>query len=110
MNHPITRVRSAHDVGEPWTAADAAELYEVARWGKGYFSIGENGQVKVHPTKNTSRSIDLKQLVDDLQRRGISLPTLIRFRDILADRLHDIYGAFQGAITQHEYSGRYICV
>ena len=110
MVGPIARVRSAHDVGDAWTAADAAELYEIARWGKGYFSIGENGQVKVHPTKNPSRSIDLKQLVDDLQRRGIGLPTLIRFRDILADRLQDIYEAFQGAIAQHEYSGRYICV
>src|SRR6185295_18347453 len=110
MDHPISRERSAHDVGEGWTAADATELYEIARWGKGYFSIGGNGQVKVHPTKDTSRSIDLKQLVDDLQRRGISLPTLIRFRDILAHRLQDIYEAFQGAIAQHEYSGRYVFV
>ena len=57
MVGPITRVRSAHDVGDAWTAADAAELDEIARWGEGYFSIGENGQVKVHPTKNPSRSI-----------------------------------------------------
>ena len=87
-----------------------AELYEIARWGKGYFTIGENGQVKVHPTKDPGRSIDLKQLVDDLQRRGIGLPTLIRFRDILAHRLQDIHEAFQRAIAQHEYSGRYVCV
>src|SRR3954470_1818853 len=110
MDHPITRLRSAHDVGKAWTVTDATELYEIARWGKGYFTIGENGQVKVHPTKDPGRSIDLKQLVDDLQRRGISLPTLIRFRDILSHRLHDIHEAFQSAITQHEYSGRYICV
>jgi arginine decarboxylase len=110
MNHPTTRPRSAHDVGEAWTTADATELYEIERWGKGYFTIGENGQVKVHPTKDPNRSIDLKQLVDDLQRRGISLPTLIRFRDILSHRLQDIHEAFQGAITQHEYSGRYVCV
>src|SRR3984885_13437946 len=110
MTHPITRVRSAHDVGDAWTAADATELYDIARWGKGYFTIGDNGQVQVHPTKNASRSIDLKRLVDDLQRRGINLPTLIRFRDILADRLQDIHQAFQGAIAQHEYSGSYFCV
>src|SRR4029077_13517837 len=95
MNDPTTRVRSAHDVGEAWTAADATELYQIARWGKGYFTIGENGQAQVHPTKDTRRSIDLKQLVDDLQRRGIGLPTLIRFRDLLAHRLQDIAGAFQ---------------
>jgi arginine decarboxylase len=110
MNYSTGRSRSAHDVGEAWTVADAAELYEVARWGKGYFAIGENGQVKVHPSKDPNRSIDLKQLVDDLQRRGIRLPALIRFRDILQHRLKDIYEAFQAAIVQHEYSGRYICV
>ena len=73
------------------------------------FSIGENGQVRIHPTKDTSRSIDLKQLVDDLQLRGIGLPMLIRFRDILQHRLKEIHDAFQTAIAQHEYSGRYVC-
>jgi arginine decarboxylase len=110
MNHSLTRVRSAHDVGEGWTSADATELYEISRWGQGYFAIGDNGQVKIHPTKDTSRSIDLKQLVDDLQLRGIHLPTLIRFSDILQHRLKDIAEAFQRAIAQHEYAGRYICV
>jgi arginine decarboxylase len=110
MGHPIIRARSAHNVGDAWTTADATELYEIARWGRGYFSIGENGQVKVHPAKDASRAIDLKQLVDDLQRRGIGLPTLIRFPGILAHRLQEIYEAFQGAIVQHEYSGRYVCV
>ena len=109
MNHPL-RTRSAHDVGEGWTSADATELYEIARWGQGYFAIGDNGQVKIHPTKDQSRSIDLKQLVDDLERRGISLPTLIRFSDVLQHRLRDISEAFQGAMAQHDYAGRYICV
>jgi arginine decarboxylase-like protein len=110
MNQTISRLRAAHDVGEGWTVDDAAELYEIARWGKGYFSIGGNGQVRIHPTKDASRSINLKQLVDDLQLRGIGLPTLIRFRDILQHRLKEIHDAFQTAIAQHEYSGRYVCV
>src|SRR3954470_2843160 len=110
MDHPITRLRSAHDVGKAWTVTDATELYEIARWGKGYFSIGDNGQVKVHPTKDPNRSIDLKQLTDDLQRRGISLPTLIRFSDILAHRLQDIHEAFQRAIAQHAYTSPHVCV
>ena len=109
MNQPMTR-RSAHDVGDAWTTVDATETYEIARWGQGYFSIGENGHVKIHPTKEPDRSIDLKQLVDHLQLRGISLPTLVRFRDILRHRLQDIHEAFQAAITQHEYTGNYVCV
>jgi arginine decarboxylase len=110
MEITMGRARSAHDVGEAWTTADATELYEIARWGKGYFAIGDNGQVKVHPSKDPRRSIDLKQLVDDLQRRGIHLPALIRFRDILQHRLKDIHDAFQGAIAQNEYKGKYVCV
>src|SRR6187401_3485529 len=109
MNQPMSR-RSAHDVGDAWTTVDATEMYEIARWGQGYFSIGENGHVKIHPTKEPDRSIDLKQLVDHLQLRGINLPTLIRFRDILQHRLQDIHEAFQSAITQHEYTGKYCCV
>ncbi len=89
---------------------DASELYEIGRWGKGYFGISEAGHVRVHPTKEAGRSIDLKQLIDQLQLRGITLPTLIRFRDVLQHRLRDIQEAFQVAITQHDYSGRYICV
>ena len=79
MNQPMTR-RSAHDVGDAWTTVDATETYEIARWGQGYFSIGDNGHVKIHPTKELDRSIDLKQLIDHLQLRGISLPVLVRFR------------------------------
>jgi arginine decarboxylase len=89
---------------------DATELYEIERWGKGYFSIGSNGHVRVHATKDPERAIDLKQLVDHLQLRGIGLPILIRFRDILRQRLADIHGAFQAAISQHSYEGGYFCV
>jgi len=110
MTVPIKLGRSAHEVGEAWKVADASELYEIDRWGKGYFAIGEDGHVHVHPTKEAGRSIDLKQLIDQLQMRGIALPTLIRFRDVLQHRLRDIQEAFQAAITQHEYTGRYVCV
>jgi arginine decarboxylase len=66
--------------------------------------------VQVHPTKEPSRAIDLKELVDRLQLRGISLPVLIRFTDILKHRLGDIHAAFQAAIAQHQYQGKYACV
>ena len=93
-----------------WTVQDASELYEVARWGNGYFSVNDAGHVQVHPTKDPGQAIDLKELVDRLQLRGISLPVLIRFTDILKHRLGDIHAAFQAAIAQHQYQGRYSCV
>jgi arginine decarboxylase len=105
-----TRLPRPWRIGEPWTVADAADLYEIPRWSKGYFSISQSGHVLVHPTKDPSQAIDLKQLVDHLQLRGIDLPILVRFRDILRHRLSDIYGAFQTAIAQHQYEGRYLCV
>ncbi|MCX6624079.1 MAG: biosynthetic arginine decarboxylase, partial [Acidobacteria bacterium] len=95
---------------ERWTTTDASELYDVASWGKGYFSVGENGHLFVHPTKETTRTIDLKQLVDTLQLRGIALPILIRFAEILKHRLGEMHDAFQSAITEHGYRGSYCCV
>jgi arginine decarboxylase len=105
-----TRNHRSWQAGDAFTVADATDLYEVERWGKGYFSISTAGHVLVHPTKDPARAIDLKQLTDHLLLRGIQLPVLIRFRDILRHRLGDIHHAFQAAITQHQYEGRYICV
>jgi arginine decarboxylase len=93
-----------------WSVHDASELYEVSRWGNGYFSVNPSGHLEVHPTKDPQRAIDLKQLVDRLQLRGIGLPVLVRFTDILKHRLGEIYGAFQSAIAQNGYQGRYHCV
>src|SRR6187401_1736571 len=93
-----------------WTVHDASELYEVGRWGNGYFSVNALGHLEVHPTKDPQRAIDLKQLVDRLQLRGIGLPVLVRFSDILKHRLGEIYTAFQSAIAQNNYQGRYHCV
>src|SRR6476620_9613732 len=93
-----------------WTTAEAAELYDVASWGKGYFSVGKHGNLLVHPDKDPARGIDLKELVDNLQLRGISLPILIRFGEILQHRLGEMHGAFQNAIAEHNYKGNYCCV
>src|SRR5690348_12669153 len=95
---------------ERWTPQVASELYDVASWGKGYFSVDHNGHVRVHPEKDPARSIDLKELVDTLVLRGISLPILIRFADILKHRLGEIHSAFQTAIAEHRYQGGYFCV
>src|SRR6516164_9169772 len=95
---------------ERWTAQSANDLYDVASWGKGYFSVGENGHIHVHPEKDPARAIDLKQLVDTLVLRGINLPILIRFADILKHRLGEIHSAFQTAIAEHKYQGGYCCV
>ncbi|HEX5108421.1 MAG TPA: biosynthetic arginine decarboxylase [Vicinamibacterales bacterium] len=103
-------VASSTSTTRAWSVHDASELYEVSRWGHGYFSVNELGHVQVHPTKDPARAIDLKELVDRLQLRGISLPVLVRFTDILEHRLGEIHAAFQTAIAQHQYQGAYSCV
>ena len=95
---------------ERWTTTDANELYDVASWGKGYFSVGDNGHLFVHPNKEKNRKIDLKELLDKLVLRGIAPPILLRFGEILKHRLGEIHGAFQSAITEHNYRGQYCCV
>ena len=95
---------------ESWSVADASELYEVGRWGNGYFSIHKEGHLCVHPTKDPARFIDLKQLVDRLQLRGIDLPILIRFAEILKHRLGEIHDVFARAMADHKYNGKYCCV
>jgi arginine decarboxylase len=93
-----------------WSTAEAGELYDVSRWGKGYFSVGKNGHLWVHPDKEPARGIDLKELVDNLQLRGISLPLLIRFGEILQHRLGEMHQAFQTSIAEQGYKGSYCCV
>lgn len=106
MTTTIGRSRSPIPGADRWTPSDAADLYEIARWGQGYFSVSDRGHVLVHPTKDPARAIDLKDLTDHLQLRGIGLPILIRFSDILRHRLSEIREAFQTAIQQHQYNGR----
>src|SRR5450631_1993082 len=105
-----TETAPVREPADRWTTAEAAELYDVASWGKGYFSVGKNGNLLVHPEKDTSRAIDLKELVDNLQLRGISLPILIRFGEILKHRLGEMHQAFQNAIAEHGYKNNYCCV
>lgn len=98
------------DILDRWKLSDAWETYRVHEWGKGYFGINENGNVTVLPTKDPNATIDLKDLIDQLQARGIQLPILVRFTDILRHRVAEIHSAFQKAIEENEYSGNYACV
>jgi len=95
---------------EHWTTTDAVEHYDVASWGKGYFSVAANGHLHVHPSKDPHRSIDLKELVDTLVLRGISPPILLRCSEILKHRLGEINDAFSSAILDHGYKSGYFCV
>jgi arginine decarboxylase len=95
---------------EKWQVQDAIETYGIRHWGKGYFGVNRAGHVTVHPNKRPEQSIDLKDLVDQLQARGIQLPILLRFTDILRHRVGEIHDAFRAAIREYDYKGGYCCV
>lgn len=93
-----------------WTPRDSAELYNVPGWSNGYFDISEDGNVCLTSRVTQGASIDLKRLVDDLIRRGLSLPLLLRFPDILRCRIEEHTAAFSAKIEEFGYRGRYQAV
>jgi arginine decarboxylase len=90
-----------------WTVKDSLELYNVNGWGRPFFGINEAGHVEVTPAGQGSPRIDLRELVEDLRNRGLNLPLLIRFSDILRTRVEMLAGAFQQAIAENDYKGAY---
>lgn len=90
-----------------WTLADSIETYEIRTWGNPYFGANEKGHVIVHPDGPNGASADLKELVDEVKKRGIGLPLLIRFTDILRKRVVELNEAFGRAINEYGYEGAY---
>jgi arginine decarboxylase len=93
-----------------WTIEESAALYKLPDWGLGYFGINGKGNVVFHPNGCTETAIDVKAVLDDVLSRGIKLPVLLRFQDILRDRVVSLNKAFESAIEEFKYSGRYFGV
>jgi arginine decarboxylase len=98
---------SSAGIPHKWTVADSAEVYGVKYWGNSYFSINDAGNVQAHPAGVDGGKIDLKELVDEVSRRGIGLPLLIRFSDVLKSRIVELNEAFRRAIAEYGYKGEY---
>ncbi len=90
-----------------WTIEKARELYRTNQWSDGYYGINESGNVSVFPTCDVTNQIDLKVLMDELQKRNIQPPVLIRFLDILSDRIKKLVECFEQARKTYDYSGEY---
>jgi arginine decarboxylase len=89
---------------------DAQSLFGLKGWSDGYFGISPRGTLLAYPQKDPSRSVDLFELVEGLRERDLGSPVLIRFSDILADRMSRLRGAFDDAMAEAEYGGGYTCV
>ena len=88
-----------------WRIEDSAELYNINGWGLKYFSINDKGHVAVTPREG-SASVDLKELMDELQVRNVTSPVLLRFPDILDNRIEKISKCFQQAADEYGYTAK----
>lgn len=92
---------------EEWNSRKSAELYGINYWGSHYFRVNEIGHVEVTPAGPTGPALDLYHLVADLRERGIRVPILLRFPDIVRSRVDLLNRCFAKAVEENKYSGKY---
>ncbi|MBS2036806.1 biosynthetic arginine decarboxylase [bacterium] len=100
-------VGTAEAVMTGWSIEDSEQLYRVPGWGDPYFSINSAGHLTVSPQGDRGGTLDLYELVHSLRQRSLNLPLLIRFPDILEDRIDRLNSAFKKAIGRYNYKGTY---
>ncbi len=94
-----------------WTVQQARELYNIHFWGGGYFDIDDRGDLLVHPNRDSHHAgINLHSLTAELKTAGLSLPVLVRFGDILRDRVNSLRGAFSQAMRTEGFGGGFTAV
>ena len=88
-----------------WRIEDSAELYNINGWGRQYFSINEKGHVAVTPRPGLAQ-VDLKEVLDELQVRDVTAPVLLRFPDILDNRIEKISRCYKKAAEEYDYKAQ----
>ncbi len=98
--------------GQPadWSIQEAAATYNIDNWGAGYFSVNEAGNISVTPLPAKGPGLDVLQILEEAKSRGIALPLLLRFHDLLRHRVESINEAFRSAIAENNYAGQYFGV
>jgi len=86
------------------------ETYGIENWGAGYFDVNRKGNLIVRPAEGDPRSADVKEIVEDLARRGITAPILLRFPQLVAAQVRKLQRAFSKSIREFEYQGAHMCV
>ena len=100
---PISALAKMND----WDVSSALALYNVERWGSPYFTVNRAGHVAVRPDGETTREIDMMELVHEARERGLSFPITLRFQDLLRHRVQTVNRAFAEAIAESGYKNVY---
>ncbi|MGA8657236.1 MAG: biosynthetic arginine decarboxylase [Chthoniobacterales bacterium] len=94
-------------MSESWDIPSAIALYNIDRWGSGYFTINRFGNIQVMPTQTENQAIDLMEVIAEARQRRLTFPLMIRFQDLLRHRVETINRAFQSAISEANYQNVY---
>jgi arginine decarboxylase len=95
------------DTSTSWSPEKSASLYGINNWGAGYFRVNNAGHVVITPEGATGKTLDLYELTQDLLERGIRVPIMVRFPDIIKSRVELMHACFQKAFQDHGYKGSY---
>jgi len=98
---------NSSDATPPWDTQAARNLYNVHRWGANYFDINDAGHVIAKPLQDAGTAVDITDVIEEAKSRGLKFPVLIRFQDILRNRVESINLAFRSSITEFNYQGKY---
>ena len=86
------------------------ETYGIENWGAGYFDVNRKGNLIVRPGEGDPRAADVREIIEDLVRRGIPTPVLLRFPQLVAAQVRKLQRAFSKSIREFDYQGAHMCV
>jgi arginine decarboxylase len=86
------------------------ETYGIANWGADYFGVNRKGNLIVRAPENENLTADVKEIIDDLRKRGVNTPVLLRFPQLLFGQIRKLQTAFRKSIREFEYDGGHLCV
>ena len=86
------------------------ETYGIENWGAGYFGVNRKGNLIVRAPENENLTADIKEIIDDLHKRGINTPVLLRFPQLIFGQIRKLHTAFKKSIKEFEYQGGHLCV
>lgn len=106
-NSEVPAPRAAAPAPAPWTTEDSNKLYMIDRWGGGYFGVNDEGNLTVAPLGRRGAKIAIRDVVNEALSQGLRTPVLVRFQDLLHERVKVLNNAFNRAITENAFRGVY---
>jgi arginine decarboxylase len=92
------------------TTEKTTEIYGIENWGQGYFGVNRKGNLIVRSPEDDSLTADVKEIIDDLRKRGVTTPVLLRFPQLLFGQIRKLQTAFRKSIREFDYEGGHLCV